>query len=91
MDAKIMTAGKTEDIELKLLLEAIFYKYHYDFRGYSMASIKRRLKQSKDRFNCSSYSQLQDKVLHDQTLLPELLSYLTVQVSEFFRDLSYYP
>lgn len=85
-----MTQNKTEDIEIKLLLEAIFSKYYYDFRDYSMASIKRRLKQAKDNFDCHTYSQLQDKVLHDPNLLPELLSYLTVQVSEFFRDPSYF-
>ena len=32
------------DIELQLLLEAIYLKYHYDFRGYAMASLKRRLR-----------------------------------------------
>ena len=35
-------ADKTEEIELRFLLEALFRKYHYDFRGYSMASLKRR-------------------------------------------------
>lgn len=81
---------KTEDIELHLLLEAIYRRYTYDFRQYSMASIRRRMKQAKERFNCRSYSALQDLVLHQPNLLPELLSYLTVQVSEMFRDPSYY-
>ena len=31
------------DIELPLLLEAVYRKYHYDFRGYAAASLKRRL------------------------------------------------
>lgn len=82
--------NRTEDIEIKLLLEAIFHKYHYDFRGYSMASIKRRLKMALDYFDCQSYSMLQDKVLHDASILPKLLSYLTVQVSELFRDPHYF-
>ncbi len=47
---------RTEDIEIRLLLEAIFQKYHYDFRGYSMASVKRRLHQAMNRFACSSIS-----------------------------------
>lgn len=81
---------KTNDIEIRLLLEAIFRKYHYDFRGYSMASIKRRLVKALEHFKCSSYSMLQDRVLHDPEVLPGLLSYLTVQVSEMFRDPSYY-
>lgn len=83
--------NKIEDIEIRLLLEAIYHKYHYDFRGYSMASIKRRLTQAKERFNCKTFSMLQDKVLHDgSNLIPELLGFLTVQVSEFFRDPSYF-
>ena len=81
---------KTELLELQLLLEAIFRRYHYDFRGYSLASLQRRLTQAKDRFNCQTFSQLQDRVLHDPSVLPILLSYLTVQVSDLFRDPSYF-
>lgn len=81
---------KTEDIELGLLLEAIFRKYHLDFRGYSMASLKRRLRQAKERLGCPTFSRLQDRVLHDPAVLPELLSFLTVQVSELFRDPPYF-
>lgn len=81
---------KTEDIELSLLLEAISWKYHYDFRGYSMASLKRRLGQAREHFDCDTFSKLQDRVLHDPPILPRLLDYLTVQVSELFRDPSYF-
>ncbi len=83
-------ANKTEDLEIRLLLEAIHAKYHYDFRGYTQASLKRRLMQAKERFQCQTLSQLQDRVLHDETVLPGLLSYLTVQVSELFRDPPYF-
>lgn len=81
---------KTEDIEMRLLLEALFRRYHYDFRGYAMASIKRRLTQARQRFACDSFSQLQDRVLHEADILPELLGFLTVQVSELFRDPAYF-
>jgi chemotaxis protein methyltransferase CheR len=37
---------KIEDIEIQLLLEALYKRYHYDFRNYAQASIKRRLKQA---------------------------------------------
>jgi chemotaxis protein methyltransferase CheR len=87
---EILSFDKTEDIELRLLIDAIFQKYHYDFRGYAMASIKRRLKQAKEHYNCRSYSMLQDLILHDPKIMPDLLSYLTVQVSEMFRDPSYF-
>ncbi|HZM02440.1 MAG TPA: CheR family methyltransferase [Candidatus Saccharimonadales bacterium] len=91
MDATIRSlAVVTEDIELRLLLEAIYQRYHYDFRNYSMASLKRRLSQAKDLFGCASFSKLQDKVLHDGAILPRLLGFLTVQVSEMFRDPGYF-
>ncbi len=86
----IVPTAKTEDIEIRLLLEAIFQKYHYDFRGYAMASVKRRLNQAREHFNCRSYSMLQDQVLHEPAMLPSLLGYLTVQVSEMFRDPLYF-
>jgi chemotaxis protein methyltransferase CheR len=82
--------GKTDDIEMRLLLDAILGAYHYDFRGYSVASLKRRLGQAKDRFDCRSFSQLQDRVLHEPAVFRELLAYLTVQVSELFRDPAYF-
>lgn len=82
--------GRTEDIEIRLFLEALFQKYHYDFRDYSMASVKRRMKQARDHFKCDTYSQLQDMILHDAKTLTPLLGFLTVQVSEMFRDPAYF-
>jgi chemotaxis protein methyltransferase CheR len=75
---------------MRLLVDAIFLKYHYDFRGYSEPSLKRRLTTAMSRFGCATLSQLQDKVLHDPSVFPPLLDYLTVQVSEMFRDPSYF-
>lgn len=83
-------ATKTEDIEMRLLLEAIQQKYYYDFRGYAFSSIKRRLLLARERFGCKSFSVLQDKVLHEPEMFPQLLNYLTVQVSEMFRDATYF-
>ncbi len=43
-----MVRDGVEDIEIHLLLEALYRRYHYDFRHYAQASIKRRLKQARD-------------------------------------------
>jgi chemotaxis protein methyltransferase CheR len=83
-------AGSTFDIELPLLLEAVYQKYHYDFRGYALASLKRRLTHAMEQLECRSLSQLQDRLLHESALFPVLLDFLTVQVSEMFRDPTYY-
>ena len=84
------TAAKDFDIELQLFVDAIFLKYHYDFRSYAGASLKRRLTTAMGRFGCATLSQLQDRLIHDPTVFPALLDYLTVQVSEMFRDPSYF-
>src|SRR6201999_2933628 len=81
---------KVEDIEIQLLLEALYQRDHYDFRNYAQASIKRRLKQAREQMGFLSFSALQETLLHHPETLPRLLSYLTVQVSELFRDPSYF-
>jgi chemotaxis protein methyltransferase CheR len=86
VDAEVVTA----DIELQLLIDAIYRKFHYDFRGYAAASLKRRLSMASGRFGCQSLSQLQHKVLHEPGTFPALLNYLTVPVSEMFRDPDYF-
>ncbi|WP_233613869.1 MULTISPECIES: CheR family methyltransferase [Corallococcus] len=83
-------ATKEFDIELRLLLDALYLKYHYDFRGYAESSLKRRLAQAAEHLDCATLSQLQDRMLHEPALFPVLLDYLTVQVSELFRDPSYF-
>lgn len=85
-----LTTANVEDIEIRLLLEAIYHRYHYDFRHYAMASIKRRLKQAREHLGFETFSALQEGVLHDPALLPRLIGYLTVQVSEMFRDPSFF-
>lgn len=30
------------DLELKVLLEALYQRYHYDFRSYAVSSLRRR-------------------------------------------------
>ena len=69
------------DIELRLLIDAVYLKYHYDFRGYAQASLRRRLLTAMTRFDCATLSQLQDRLLHEPAVFPQLLDYLTVQVS----------
>ena len=38
-----------EELELDLLLEALWRHYHYDFRGYSRGSLHRRLARAQQR------------------------------------------
>lgn len=88
---RVWTAPQaTEEIETGLFLEALHQRYHYDFRGYSRASVTRRLDEARRRFGCRSLSLLQDRLLHEPAILPELIDLLTIQVSEMFRDPDYF-
>jgi chemotaxis protein methyltransferase CheR len=93
MDAEVDTPnslGREFEIEFGLFIEAIYRLYHYDFREYAAASLRRRLRAAMTRFDCRTLSQLQDRVMHDPSLFRPLLDFLTVQVSEMFRDPGYF-
>jgi chemotaxis protein methyltransferase CheR len=81
---------RNQAIELKLLIEAIYLRYSYDFRDYSSASLKRRVLLALKQMQCENISALQRKILYDSQAFMELLQYLTIPVSEMFRDPSYY-
>jgi chemotaxis protein methyltransferase CheR len=81
---------KIQEIELDLLLEAVFRKYNYDFRQYSKASVKRRVQAALGPLEAKTISGLQDQVLHDNSAFARLLQYLTVPVTEMFRDPHYF-
>jgi chemotaxis protein methyltransferase CheR len=89
-DASAHRAEPHTDIELGLLLDAIFQTYHYDFRAYAPASLKRRVRSALTHFGCETMSRLQERVLREPKLFSDLLRFLTVQVSDLFRDPSYY-
>lgn len=75
-----------QSIEIKLLLEAIYLKYGYDFRDYSKAHLKRRILTRLSRNHFSSISEMQYKVLNDEEFFHTLLVDLSLNVTEMFRD-----
>jgi chemotaxis protein methyltransferase CheR len=77
-------------IELRLLMEAIYLKYNHDFRDYTGASQKRRVLYALDQLDLPTISALQEKVLRDPALFARLLQFLTIPVSEMFRDPAYF-
>ena len=83
-------ASAPEELELELLLEAIWRHYHYDFRGYAHGSLRRRLARAQSRFGCASLSQSQHLLLRKPSVFTELMGFLTIQVSEMFRDPAYF-
>ena len=78
------------NIETRLLLEAIFQKYGYDFRDYSWAAIKRRIRHRCRASGLSSISEMQHKILYQTDFFEKILLDLTINVTEMFRDPHFY-
>ena len=80
----------TEDLELDLLLEGIYRCYGYDFRGYAGASLRRRLWKRMTLERLTTLTGLLDRVLHDPDVFDKLLKDLSINVTEMFRDPSFF-
>jgi chemotaxis protein methyltransferase CheR len=75
-----------ENIEVEMLLEAVYRCYGYDFREYAPASIKRRIWSAASAEGARTISGLQERVLHDPAVLERFLLTLSVNVTSMFRD-----
>lgn len=85
-----MKSNNISELEISLLLEAIYQKYHYDFRQYSEAHIRRRVMNRMVMSGLEHVSQLQAKVLSDGAFASKLLQDLSITVTEMFRDPDFY-
>jgi len=85
-----MRSEETSELEISLLLEAVYQKYGYDFRQYSKAHIRRRIMNMMVMSGLEHVSQIQCKVLRDETFAYELLQDLSITVTEMFRDQDFY-
>lgn len=74
------------DLEVGLFLEALFRRHGYDFRHYAKASIRRRVAGLASSAGVRTISDLMPRTLRDPSFLPEILSQLSVPVTEMFRD-----
>ncbi len=86
MQVAAAAAEAIDSIELRLLLDAIHARFHYDFRNYAMPSLERRVRAAMSKVGCATFSSLQDRLLRDPTTFPTVLAAMTVVVSDMFRD-----
>jgi chemotaxis protein methyltransferase CheR len=82
--------GIDEDMELELLLEGVFRTYHHDFRHYVRSSLRRRVEEARVALRLPTITRLLDAILHDPAMFAKFLGHMTIQVSDFFRDPSYW-
>ena len=78
------------NIEIELLLEALYRKHGYDFRNYGKAHIKRRVLHRLAASGLNYVSDLQHKLIYDDNFLKLLLDDLSITVTEMFRDPDFY-
>ncbi len=79
-----------ETLELRLLLEAIYRHYGFDFREYAPASLKRRVWRRAHAEGVTTVSGLIELVLHDPQVMERLLLDLSINVTAMFRDPTFY-
>ncbi len=79
-----------EAIEVHLLAQGIYQHYGFDFRDYSLPSLRRRLWKRVYAEGLATISALQDKVLHDPSCMERLLLDLSINTTAMFRDPSFY-
>jgi chemotaxis protein methyltransferase CheR len=89
-DTPATYARDLEKIEVDLLLEGIFRHYGFDFRSYAYSSLKRRLWKRIQAEGLDTVSELQDRVLHDPSMMEKLLLDLSINVSAMYRDPTFY-
>lgn len=79
-----------ESIEVQLLTEGIYRHYGFDFRDYSLPSLRRRIWKRVYAEGLSTISGLIEKVLHDPQSMERLLLDLSINTTAMFRDPTFY-
>jgi len=91
INENIEEKSRNQEIDIQLLLEAIKMKYGYDFRNYSSAHMKRRiLYRLSVTDGINSIAEMQHKVIHDKEFFRSVLADFSINVTEMFRDPSFY-
>jgi len=76
--------------ELEIFLYEIRELYGYDFTEYAKSSLKRRLQYFMKLQNISEFKELSGIVMEDESKFENLVQSITVNVTEMFRDPSFY-
>ena len=74
-----------ENIELNLLIEAMYQRYGYDYRHYLKTHVRRRVLYHMETEDIDSITELTGKILYDQEVFNSLLMNLSINVTEMFR------
>jgi chemotaxis protein methyltransferase CheR len=79
-------AAEVDDIEASLVVTALKERWGYDFTGYSLPALKRRLAQIAASRGSARVAELISPILHDPDGAAAIINGISVPASEFFRD-----
>ena len=79
-----------EDIELETFINDVYEYYGFDLGGYSRASLKRRVNRIMNLDGFPSFYDFLSKVKYDADYYKRAIDEITVNVTEMFRDPSFY-
>jgi len=85
-----LQVNKHTNLEIDLLLEAVYRLSGFDFRQYNRSSITRRIFNRMRINNIPTISRVLEKVIHDQQFLEQLLNDFSINVTEMFRNPSFF-
>ena len=75
---------------VEALIKQVHAHYGYDFRGYARASVYRRIKRFMAQKHLNSLEELREALISDSYFFENFLQEITVNVTEMFRDPSFF-
>lgn len=81
----LLTNEEKENIEIDLLLQAVYSVSGFDFQKYMRSSIKRRIINRMRQEKMEKISSLIEKVLYEKGFVEKLIDDFSIHVTEMFR------
>jgi len=83
-------SASVSDLELHLLLEAVYRVSGFDFREYAPATVKRRVAERVRAENVATISGLLERVLHHEPAMAHFVDAITHNASSPFREPAFF-
>jgi chemotaxis protein methyltransferase CheR len=81
---------QVKDEEIEIILSDVFDRYGYDFTNYAPASLKRRINRLFTLHHFESFAEMRWRLVNDRDFLSHFIEEITVNVTEMFRDPSFF-
>lgn len=85
-----MKQSVLENIEIDLLVEAIYRRYGHDFKHYSKETLQRRILHNLSYAGLNNISELIPRILNSKACFERLFYDISITVTEMFRDPVFY-